>query len=108
MGASFIVIDHCAVYINGPSMIHENSGGSPTSAAAVTLQNVADAALAEPGDQASKRLTPCSVHGGPGGPPGTHTETPVPAPDCTSVVNGVACNFLGSGQSDDAEAEAVS
>jgi uncharacterized protein involved in type VI secretion and phage assembly len=108
VGASFIVIDHCAVYINGPSMIYENSGGSPTSAAAVTLQNVADAALAEPGDQASKRLTPCSVHGGPGGPPGTHTETPVPAPDCTSVVNGVACNFLGSGQSDDAEAEAVS
>jgi uncharacterized protein involved in type VI secretion and phage assembly len=102
VGASFIVIDHCAVYIHGPSMIYENSGGSPDSAVAVTLKNVADAALAEPGDVPDKRLTPCSLHVGHAGPPATHTQSPTPAPICTSVVNGVACNFLPSAQTDSA------
>ena len=94
VGQSFIVIDHCAVYISAPSMIYENSGGSPQSAAAVTMQDVADAALAEPGDKWNQRLTDCNVHAAPGGQRTTHTATPTPAPACDSVVNGVACDFL--------------
>jgi uncharacterized protein involved in type VI secretion and phage assembly len=96
VGQSFVVIDHCAVYINAPSMIYENSGGSADSAASVTMQNVSDAALAEPGDQWNKRLTDCNVHGAPGGGRSTHTENPTPAPNCDSVINGVSCDFLPS------------
>jgi type VI secretion system secreted protein VgrG len=94
VGSSFIVIDHCAVYINGPSMIYENSGGSAQSAASVTLQNVTDASAAEPGDQWSTRLTECHAAASGGGPPGTHTVSPTPAPACDSVTNGVSCDFL--------------
>ncbi|MBV9785213.1 MAG: hypothetical protein JO264_15490 [Acidisphaera sp.] len=104
VGQSFIVIDHCAVYINGPSMIYENSGGSAQGAASVTMQNVADAALAEPGDQWNKRVTDCIGKAPPGGQRGTHTEQPTPAPACDSVVDGVACDFL-SGSSGGASAD---
>jgi uncharacterized protein involved in type VI secretion and phage assembly len=105
VGSSFIVIDHCAVYINGPSMIYENSGGSPDSAASATLKNVANATLAEPGDKWNARLTECGAggsggggHGVGGGPP-THTASPTPAPTCDAVVNGVSCDFLSGGNS---------
>lgn len=96
VGQSFIVIDHCSIYINAPSMIYENSGGSATGASAVTLRNVTDATLAEPGDQWNVRLTPCDPTGppGPGGPPPTHTVVPTPAPPCSSDVGGVSCDFL--------------
>jgi type VI secretion system secreted protein VgrG len=94
VGSSFIVIDHCAVYISGPSMVYINSGGSPDKAASVTMQNVADATLAEPGDKWNTRMTPCEHTPGGGGKRGTHTEDPTPAPDCDAVVGGVACGFL--------------
>jgi len=104
VGQSFIIIKNCEIYINAPAMLYENSGGSPQSAVAVTLQNVTDATLAEPGDQWNKRLTPCTDQGPPGGggppgPPPTHTVTPTPAPDCDTVINGVACNFSPGGGS---------
>jgi uncharacterized protein involved in type VI secretion and phage assembly len=94
VGSSFIVIDHCAVYISGPSMVYINSGGSPDKAASVTMQNVADATLAEPGDKWNTRTTPCEHTPGGGGGRGTHTENPTPAPDCDAVVGGVSCGFL--------------
>ena len=94
VGQSSIVIDHCSIYINAPSMIYENSGGSATGASAVTLQNVADATLAEPGDEWNKRLTPCDPAGPPGGSRTIHTVTPTPASPCSSVVGGVSCDFL--------------
>jgi uncharacterized protein involved in type VI secretion and phage assembly len=94
VGSSFIVIDHCAVYISGPSMVYINSGGSPDKAASVTMQNVADATLAEPGDKWNTRMTPCEHTPGGGGGRGTHTENPTPAPDCDAVVGGVSCGFL--------------
>ena len=62
VGQSSIVIDHCSIYINAPSMIYENSSSVPaTGASAVTLQNVADATLAEPGgtvERAADALRP--------------------------------------------------
>ena len=101
VGQSFITIDHCEIYISAPLMIYENSGGSAQGATAVTLQNVSDATLAEPGDQWNKRLTPCNVQGPPGGSRTTHTVTPTPAPPCDSSAGGVSCNFLSGGGSDD-------
>ena len=62
VGQSSIVIDHCSIYINAPSMIYENSSSVlATGASAVTLQNVADATLAEPGvpvERAADALRP--------------------------------------------------
>lgn len=95
VGQSFIVIDPCEIWINAPAMIYENSGGSPDKALAVTMQNVADATAAEPGDQWNKRTTDCSDQPKTHGQRGTHTEKPTPAPACDKIVDGVACNFLG-------------
>lgn len=101
VGQAFIVIDPCNVYINGPAMIWENSGGSPDKAAAVTMQNVADASLAEPGDRWNYRVTACTESPGGHTQRGTHTANPTPAPDCgmpgsPSFGSGVSCDFLGS------------
>jgi uncharacterized protein involved in type VI secretion and phage assembly len=103
VGQSYITIDHCEIYINAPLMIYENSPGPAVKGAVpVTFQNITDATLAEPGDQWNKRLTPCEVQGPPGGPaPPPRTVTPTPAPPCDSSANGVSCNFLSGGGSND-------
>ncbi len=94
VGGSFIVIDPSEVHLNGCN-VYKTPSGSADSAASVTLQNVADATPAEPGDKWNQRLTPCHAASGSGGSRGTHTESPTPGPNCTSVPGGsVKGNFL--------------
>ena len=107
VGGSFIVLGPCGVYIKGP-LIYENSGGSPDSSAAVTMLDVGDADLAEPGDYANVRTSPCipdpDPHGG-GGGGGRNSKTDkiVPAPPCTQNTGSVDCQWLGGGGDDDDE-----
>jgi len=96
VGSSFIVIDHCEIHISAPLMIYINSGGSPNSAASMTMHDIADATLAEPGDQWNTRLTPCKLEGG-GGSPGTRPVVPPTAPPCDGSADGVSCDFLPGG-----------
>jgi uncharacterized protein involved in type VI secretion and phage assembly len=94
VGGSFIVIDPSEVHLNGCN-VYKTPSGSADSAASVTLQNVADATPAEPGDKWNQRLTPCHAASGSGGSRGTHTESPTPGPNCTSVPGGsIKGNFL--------------
>jgi|HubBroStandDraft_6_1064221.scaffolds.fasta_scaffold127139_1 hypothetical protein len=97
VGNSFIIIDPCHIYINAPAMIYENSGGSPgKDMGPMTMQNIVDATLAEPGDKWNERLTDCTDSTGSAGTRQVHTVTPTPGTPCTSVTNGVACNFSGA------------
>jgi uncharacterized protein involved in type VI secretion and phage assembly len=68
VGSSFVVVDNAGVWIKGP-VVMINSGGSPGATSDVDVTDAADAATAEPGDQANKRLTTCDPHppGGGGG-----------------------------------------
>lgn len=94
VGASFITIDHCEIYISAPAMIYENSGGTPGNRLPLAMMPVADATPAEPGDDWYKRDTPCTDQGSGGGTP---QPVPVPfqgAPPCDTTINGVACGFL--------------
>ena len=50
VGGSFIVIDPCEVHLNGCN-VYKTPSGSAGGAASVTLQNIADATAAEPGDK---------------------------------------------------------
>jgi type VI secretion system secreted protein VgrG len=94
VGGSFIVIDPCEVHLNGCN-VYKTPSGSADGAASVTLQNIADATAAEPGDKWNARLTPCSAPAGHGGSRGTHGDSPTPAPSCASLHGGsVNCNFL--------------
>jgi uncharacterized protein involved in type VI secretion and phage assembly len=90
VGSSWVVVGPCGVYINGP-MVYINSGGSPDSAATVTMLDVADAATAEPGDQWNRRITDCNPHAGHGGRRGSHTDRIDPAPPCTVDPSGRIC-----------------
>jgi hypothetical protein len=98
VGQSFIVIDPCEIWISAPAMVYINSGGSPDKAADVTMQDVADAAPAEPGDLWYKRTTDCTDQPKGHGKRGTHTENVNHAPDCSQIHDGVSCNFLGDDQ----------
>jgi hypothetical protein len=94
VGGSFIVIDPCEVHLNGCN-VYKTPSGSADGAASVTLQNIADATAAEPGDKWNARLTPCSAPAGHGGSRGTHGDSPTPAPSCAALHGGsVNCNFL--------------
>jgi hypothetical protein len=94
VGQSFIVIDPCEVHLNGCN-VYKTPSGSAGGASSVTMQNIADAALAEPGDKWNQRLTPCNPAPGPGGSRGTHTENPTPGPSCPELHGGaVNCSFL--------------
>ena len=95
VGQSFIVIDPCEIWISAPAFVHINSGGSPDKAADVTMQNVADATPAEPGDVPAGRMTDCTDQPKTHGQRGTHTENVNHQVDCSQLHNGVSCTFLG-------------
>jgi uncharacterized protein involved in type VI secretion and phage assembly len=104
VGQSFIVIDPCEIHIKAPAMIYENSGGTPGTASAVVMQNILDAALAEPGDRWNYRVTDCTESDRGHTQRGTHTGKPTPAPDCgkpgtPTAGTALACNFLDSSDS---------
>jgi uncharacterized protein involved in type VI secretion and phage assembly len=81
VGGSWIVIGPSGVYIDGP-MVYINSGGAPQSSSAVTMQNVADAEVAEPGDKPNSRVTDCNPQPQGAGQRATHTDWIQPALPC--------------------------
>ncbi len=95
VGSSFIVIDPCQVHLNGAN-VYKTPSGSAGKAASVTMQDVADAIRAEPGDEWNKRVTDCSPHGASGGGRGTHSENPISGPSCAALHDGsaIACQFV--------------
>jgi uncharacterized protein involved in type VI secretion and phage assembly len=95
VGQSFIVIDPCEIWISAPAFIHLNDGGSADKSADVTMQNVADATPAEPGDEWYKRTTDCTDQPKTHGQRSTHTEQVNHSPDCSQIHDGISCNFLG-------------
>lgn len=93
VGASWIVITPCGVYVNGPQVC-KNSGGSPQSSSPVSMLQVGDAATAEPGDEYYERLTPCDPQ--PQGR-GQRKSTPDqidPAKTCEEITGKLNCSWL--------------
>ncbi len=95
VGASWVVIDPCGVYITGP-MVYINSGGDPGARGALKMQDITDAAAAEPGDEPNKRLADCDPNPSGHGTRNTHTDQIQPAPTCEQLTGHVDCGDYGS------------
>ena len=93
VGASWIVITPCGVYVNGPQVC-KNSGGSPGSSSSVTMLTVGDAETAEPGDEYYERLTPCDPQPQGHGGRGSTSDHIDPAKTCEQLSGKLNCSWL--------------
>jgi uncharacterized protein involved in type VI secretion and phage assembly len=79
VGGSTVVLNPCGVYVDGP-LIHNQNGGPADTAADATINDVADAVKADPGEPAYMRTEmPGGCQGGGGGGGGKWRARTVPA-----------------------------
>jgi uncharacterized protein involved in type VI secretion and phage assembly len=83
VGGSTVVISSGGVYLDGP-FVYKNCGGSPDTSSDVTIQQVADAKKADPGDPANARSPDYHCFGGGGRGGGSRSQT-VPAQHAPAV-----------------------